>query len=141
MNNKLTIIKQIQESKNGILLQDIITEGITVKQKKEILNDLIGGSSVNLSTLSDLYIWVKPEKRTQENRDMGTARTSASLRDILFDEIDKLRAGKSNPKQAKAVAVLAQNIIKSAEVELVYQKMKINDPNVNKTPMLLGQQK
>ena len=48
-------------------------------------------------------------------------RTAAGLRDALFDEMDRLRAGQSNPQQAQAVAKLACQIINSVKAEIEYQ--------------------
>lgn len=47
-----------------------------------------------------------------------TVRTSEGLRDTLFDELDKLRAGESEPMRASAVAKLAVQIINSAMIEV-----------------------
>jgi hypothetical protein len=49
-------------------------------------------------------------------------RTSGGLRDVLFDEIDALRAGKSNPARARALAMLANTALKSVEIEIEFQK-------------------
>lgn len=50
------------------------------------------------------------------------ARTSAGLRDCLFDELDALRAGKTNPAQANATAKLAAGIIDTVKMELDVQR-------------------
>ena len=50
-----------------------------------------------------------------------TERTSAGLRDILFDEIDALRKPKGNPHRALAVSALARQIIGTVEAELKFQ--------------------
>lgn len=42
------------------------------------------------------------------------------LREALFQEWDAMRAGKIDPKQAMAAAKLAQVILHSVEVEMVY---------------------
>ena len=47
-------------------------------------------------------------------------RTSAGLRDILFDEIDALRKPKGNPHRALAVSALARQIIGTVETELKF---------------------
>ena len=49
-------------------------------------------------------------------------RTSSGLRNALFDEIDKLRSGKSNIARAKAMAQLAHAILKSVAMEIEAQK-------------------
>ena len=46
------------------------------------------------------------------------ARTSAGLRDALFDELDGLRAGTTNPGKANATAKLADQIINTVRMEL-----------------------
>jgi len=50
-------------------------------------------------------------------------RTSAGLRDILFDEIDALRKPKGNPQRALAVSALAKQIINTAEMEIRFQTL------------------
>lgn len=49
-------------------------------------------------------------------------RTSAGLRDILFDEIDALRKPKGNPQRALAVASLAKQIINTVEAEVRFHQ-------------------
>lgn len=45
---------------------------------------------------------------------------SSSLRRILLDEITSLRAGTTDPTRAKAVAALANQVLKSVEVEMAF---------------------
>jgi hypothetical protein len=49
-------------------------------------------------------------------------RTSAGLRDAIFDEIDAIRNGTSNPTRANAVAKLASGIVETVQMELDVQK-------------------
>ena len=49
-------------------------------------------------------------------------RTSGGLRNCLFDEIDALRDGTSNPQRARAVSSLANTALKSVMVEVEYHK-------------------
>lgn len=49
-------------------------------------------------------------------------RTSAGLRDALFDEMDALRDGSSNPTRANAVSKLASGVIETVRMELEVQK-------------------
>lgn len=49
-------------------------------------------------------------------------RTSQSLRDALFDELDDLRRGSGDPSRAMAVANLAKQIINIAKVELDFHR-------------------
>ena len=49
-------------------------------------------------------------------------RTSAGLRNSLFDEIDSLRNGTSNPARARSLAMLANTALKSVEVEIEFHK-------------------
>lgn len=50
------------------------------------------------------------------------SRTSAGLRDAIFDEIDAVRAGYSNPTRANAVAKLATGIVETVRMEIEVQK-------------------
>jgi len=47
-------------------------------------------------------------------------RTAAGLRDAMFDELDKLRVGESNPQMAQAVSKLACQIINSVKAEIEF---------------------
>lgn len=49
-------------------------------------------------------------------------RTSAGLRDAIFDEIDSIRNGTSNPTRANAVAKLATGIVETVRMELEVQR-------------------
>jgi len=49
-------------------------------------------------------------------------RTSSGLRNVLFDEIDLIREGKSNPARARSLAMLANTALKSVEVEIEFHK-------------------
>ncbi len=57
-----------------------------------------------------------------ENFTGAMVRTSAGLRDALFDELDGLRAGTTNPAKANAVAKLAGQVIDTVKMELDVQK-------------------
>lgn len=46
------------------------------------------------------------------------SRTSEGLRDAIFDEIDAVRNGVSNPTRANAVAKLASGIVETVRMEL-----------------------
>lgn len=49
-------------------------------------------------------------------------RTSAGLRDAIFDEIDAIRNGSSNPTRANAVAKLAAGVVETVRMELEVQR-------------------
>jgi chorismate synthase len=49
-------------------------------------------------------------------------RTSAGLRDAIFDEIDAIRAGESSSARANAISKLASGIVKTVLMELEVQK-------------------
>lgn len=49
-------------------------------------------------------------------------RTSSGLRNALFDEIDSLRSGDSNPARARSIAMLANTALKSVQVEIEFHK-------------------
>ena len=50
------------------------------------------------------------------------SRTSAGLRDAIFDELDSIRNGSSNPTRANAVAKLAGSIVETVRMEIEVQK-------------------
>lgn len=74
------------------------------------------------------------------------ARTSAGLRDAIFDEIDAIRAGESNPTRANAVAKLATGIVETVRMEIEVQRhlRAVKVPTNSKggstlgTPLALG---
>lgn len=45
-------------------------------------------------------------------------RTSAGLRDALFDELDRMRSGETNATNANAVARLADQVVNTVHMEL-----------------------
>lgn len=49
-------------------------------------------------------------------------RSSAGLRDAIFDEIDAIRNGTGNPTRANAVAKLAAGIVETVRMELEVQR-------------------
>lgn len=49
-------------------------------------------------------------------------RTTAGLRDLLFDEIDAMRGKDGDPTRAMAVANLSKQIINTAKVELDFHR-------------------
>lgn len=53
---------------------------------------------------------------------MKKKRTSQSLRDALFEELEELRTGEGDPSRAMAVANLAKQIINIAKVELDFHR-------------------
>lgn len=69
-------------------------------------------------------------------------RTTASLRDLLFDEIDALRGEDGDPKRAAAVAKLSQQIIGTAKLELEFQntisRLNAAEQPAKIAPLVLG---
>ena len=65
-----------------------------------------------------------------------TVRTSAGLRDALFDELDSLKNGVSNPAKANAVAKVADQIISTVKMELNVQKHIAKYKPAGLTPQL-----
>lgn len=55
---------------------------------------------------------------------MPMQRTAAGLRELLFEQIDGLRAGKVSPTDAKAIAAVAGTILKSVEVEMAFREQQ-----------------
>lgn len=61
-------------------------------------------------------------KRTNTTTPKKVSRSSAGLRDAIFDEIDAIRNGNSNPTRANAVAKLASGIVETVRMEIDVQK-------------------
>lgn len=49
-------------------------------------------------------------------------RNTVGLRDALFEEWEMLREGTSNPARARSIAMMANTILQSVEVEIEYHK-------------------
>lgn len=67
-------------------------------------------------------------KKTTTTTAAPVSRTSAGLRDLIFDEIDALRNGSSNPTRANAVAKLAGGIVETVRMELDVHRYMRTDP-------------
>lgn len=64
----------------------------------------------------------KKEETKQLEESKKMERTSVGLRNALFDEIDSLRNGCSNPARARALAMLANTALASVNTEIEYHK-------------------
>lgn len=53
----------------------------------------------------------------------AVSRTSAGLRDALFDAIDGVRGGKLDPHRARAIAGLAREVVNTVKLELEIHKL------------------
>jgi uncharacterized membrane protein YkvI len=53
-------------------------------------------------------------------------RSMDGLRETLFDALDKLRAGKMDYRSANAIAGLASTLIKTVEVQMTWEKLKLD---------------
>ena len=62
------------------------------------------------------------ESGRKEEEIMTNKRTSKALVDILFDELDALKAGESNPQQARATSSLANTICSVTRLEMDYAR-------------------
>lgn len=68
--------------------------------------------------------------KPQVEKSMPIARTSAGLRDAIFDELDSIRNGTSNPTRANAVAKLATGIVETVRMEIEVQRHLRQHPAV-----------
>ena len=59
-------------------------------------------------------------KPTEANGKL-VSRDSQGLRNILFDEIDHLREGTSNPTRANAIAKMVAGVVETVELEMAVQ--------------------
>lgn len=55
---------------------------------------------------------------SEENEVKPVVRTSKGLQDMLFDEIDSLRAGRTTPQSARTVAALSGQLTQTARLEM-----------------------
>jgi hypothetical protein len=62
------------------------------------------------------------KRPTRQPQAAPIQRTSAGLRDAIFDEIDSIRNGTSNPTRANAVAKLATGIVETVRMEIEVQR-------------------
>ena len=60
--------------------------------------------------------------KAKETAVASVQRTSAGLRDAIFDELDAIRNGTSNPTRANAVAKLASGIVETVRMEVEVQR-------------------
>lgn len=58
---------------------------------------------------------------------MANKHSMAGLREHLFEVLESLKAGKIDGQTAGAAAKIAQAILKSAEVQMNYEKMRLNN--------------
>lgn len=72
-----------------------------------------------------------------EDNTPSVVRTSAGLRDAIFDEIDSMRNGTSNPTRANAVAKLANGIVETVRMEMEVQRhLNANGAKASAVPEL-----
>lgn len=50
------------------------------------------------------------------------SRSTSGLRNALFDEMEALRGGSSNAQRARSIAMMANSILQSVQVEIEYHK-------------------
>ena len=60
-------------------------------------------------------------------------RTSRSLANMMFDELDALKSGKSTPQQARAKAAVANTIISVSRLEMDYARFVANERSDKET--------
>lgn len=80
------------------------------------------------------------ENKTSSNNSLiPVSRDSEGLRDALFDEIDAMRDGSSNPTRANAVAKLALGIVETVRMQLEVQRhfSKIAPDQIDKAMAVL----
>jgi hypothetical protein len=51
---------------------------------------------------------------------VAVSRTSLGIREMLFEELDALRNGKSSPQRANALAKISSQILSTVKTELEY---------------------
>ena len=63
-------------------------------------------------------------------------KTIEGLRDALFEELQLLREGKSNPQKSRAVAQMADKIIDSMRVQIQYGRLIVDQEKKYGTTLL-----
>lgn len=53
---------------------------------------------------------------------VNVTRSTSGLREALFEEMDALRNGNSSAQRARSVAMMANSILQSVQVEIEYHK-------------------
>lgn len=70
-------------------------------------------------------------------------RTSAGLRDALFDAIEKVKTGDITAGDAQAIALLSSSICKTVQLEIEIAKLRTQYPSDSKltipAPLTLGE--
>ncbi len=61
-------------------------------------------------------------KSTEPTNSSPIVRSSAGLRDAIFDEIDAMRNGTGSPTRANAVSKLAATVVETVRMELEVQR-------------------
>lgn len=78
-----------------------------------------------------------------EGAEKKIGRTSAGLRDALFDVIEKVKSGDIDAESAYAVAALADSICKTVHLEIAVAKLRTEYPSDIKLvipgPLVLGE--
>ena len=81
----------------------------------------------------------KAQKTKLTPKQAPVQRTSAGLRDVIFDEIDAVRNGTSNPTRANAIAKLATGIVETVRMEIEVQRhSRIYETKSRKASCILG---
>jgi hypothetical protein len=112
------------ESEGGDMKQDITnkTRGAKKPSKWDVVADACADECETVVLDKDMQRAVVEADRKLRSADLVDSRpierTSAGLRDVLFDELEALRNGVSDPVQSKAVAGLAAAILHSVNTEL-----------------------
>jgi hypothetical protein len=81
------------------------------------------GTPVMPTVLPNKAIAKAPKKEIAMQELPPVARTSAGLRDALFDAIDGVRSGKLDPHRAKALAGLAREVVNTVKLEIDIHKL------------------
>ena len=74
-----------------------------------------------------------------------TDRSASGLREVLFDQIDRLRAGEIKADEAKATAHLAKGIVDLTRLEMEAHRQMNADPDLlsdfTSSDLLLGKKR
>lgn len=119
-------------------LQEIVKDIHVLKGEGKVRADGMRESQV-IYRLAD-WPAVEEESRVSKEdvRPQKSKRSAAGLREGLFEMLEQLKEGKVDVQTAKTYAALSMTIIKSVEVQLEYERMRIaNEVPVHLSDMAL----
>jgi len=126
MNITNHILDRLEENPHGLKLDGLTTKFVKAAMLAESLRNMTNnGVLIRNNDVYSLNV-IRPTNTVYK-----IDRSNAGLREMLIDEIEKLRAGRSTPEVSNAICNITSTILKSLALDLASQKL-LSDKN-NKT--------